>query len=148
MKIISKSFEHNQSIPKQYTCDGEDTSPQLSIGDVPIDTKSLVIIMDDPDAIKPAGKVWDHWIVFNIPPDTIEIPEGKEPRGIHGIGTSENFDYHGPCPPDTEHRYFFKVYALDAMLDLIEGVTKAEVIEAMQGHIIDQAELVGLYNRN
>jgi len=103
--------------------------------------------MDDPDAIKPAGKVWDHWVIFNMPPDTTEILEGTEPQGIHGIGTSGNLKYHGPCPPDGEHRYFFKLYALDMMLDLAEGVTKSEVENATQGHVIEQTELVGRYNR-
>lgn len=148
MEIKSNVFGHNQPIPSKYTCDGEDTNPQLSISGVPEGAKSLVIIMDDPDAIKPAGKIWDHWIVFNIPANIREIPEGQEPEGVHGLGTSGNYDYHGPCPPDTEHRYFFKLYALDIMLDLVEGVSKQEVIKTMDGHIIDQAELVGLYNRN
>lgn len=148
MDISSKVFGHNQIIPKLYTCDGEDINPQLTISDVPKQAKSLVIIMDDPDAIKPAGKIWDHWIVFNIPPDTIEISEGQEPQGIHGLGTSGNYDYHGPCPPDAVHRYFFKLYALDTMLDLKEGASKTELEQAMQGHIIDRAELIGLYNRN
>jgi Raf kinase inhibitor-like YbhB/YbcL family protein len=107
--------------------------------------------MDDPDA--PAG-VWNHWIVFNIPPETREITEKIEPVGVHGKGTSGNSNYHGPCPPalpagrpDREHRYFFKAYALDAMLDLPEGVSKQGVEQAMAGHIIDQAELVGRYER-
>ena len=147
MKITSTAFQHNQLMPSKYTCDGDDINPQLSISGVPLDTKSLILIMDDPDAIKPAGMVWDHWLVFNIPFATIEIPEGQEPKGVHGLGTSGNLDYHGPCPPDTEHRYFFKLYALDVMLDLKEGVSKSEIEEAMRGHIIEQAELIGLYNK-
>ena len=148
MKITSTAFGHNQSMPSQYTCDGPDINPPLEISKIPDTAKSLVIIMDDPDAIKPAGKVWDHWIVWNILPTTTSIPEAQEPEGVHGIGTSNNLKYHGPCPPDTEHRYFFKLYALDIMLDLPEGTSKPAVEKSMQGHIIDQAELIGLYERN
>ena len=150
MKLESASFSHNQLIPSQYTCDGDDTNPPLVISNIPADAKSLAIVMDDPDAIKPAGKVWDHWVVFNIPiseNNMLEIPENSEPDGTHGIGTSGNKKYHGPCPPDGEHRYFFKAYALDAMLNLAEGATKTEVERAMEKHIVDQAELMGTYNR-
>ena len=103
--------------------------------------------MDDPDAVKPAGKVWDHWIVFNIPPETKEIPEAQEPQGIHGKGTSGNLNYRGPCPPDAEHKYFFKLYALDTNFDLPQGSEKKEVEEAMKGHIIEQTQLIGRYER-
>lgn len=144
MQIMSAAFAHNQLIPARYTCDGDDMSPPLTISGVPDGTKSLALIVDDPDA--PAG-TWDHWIVFNIPPDTHEILEGSEPRGVHGKGTSGNLEYHGPCPPDREHRYFFKVYALDTMLELSEGASKAELEQAMQGSILDQAELIGRYAR-
>jgi len=134
-------------MPSKYTCDGENISPPLRISGVPEGTKSFVLIMDDPDAIKPAGKIWDHWIVFNIPPDTTEIPESHEPEGVHGIGTGNNLEYSGPCPPDAEHKYIFKLYALDTLLDLTAGVTKIEVENAIKKHIIEQAELAGLYNR-
>jgi Raf kinase inhibitor-like YbhB/YbcL family protein len=144
MKLTSAVFQNNQSIPSKYTCDGEDINPPLEISDVLQQAKSLVLIMDDPDA--PSG-TWDHWIVFNIPPDTKSIAEGKEPAGIHGKGTSGNLEYHGPCPPDREHRYFFKLYALDTDLNLAEGSTKKQVESAMQGHIIDQTQLIGLYTR-
>ena len=103
--------------------------------------------MDDPDAVVPAGKVWDHWMVWNIPPITREIPEGKEPKGVHGKGTSNNLQYKGPCPPDRVHRYFFKLYALNTGLSLPEGSTKAEVEAAMKGRIIARAELMGRYER-
>lgn len=147
MRLTSPVFANNQSMSSKYTCDGSDTNPPLQISDVPAEAKTLVLIMDDPDAMKPAGKVWDHWIVWNIPPNTTDIPEGQEPRGVHGLGTSSNLDYHGPCPPDGEHRYFFKLYALDRELDLYEGASKEDVEEAMDGHIIEQTELIGLYNR-
>lgn len=144
MRLTSTAFQHNTSIPSQYTCDGNDISPPLAISDVPSESKSLALIMDDPDA--PAG-VWDHWVVFNISPSTTSIPEGQEPLGVHGKGTSGNTNYKGPCPPDRQHRYFFKLFALDTMLDLAEGSTKAQVEQAMKGHVLDQTELIGLYNR-
>jgi len=147
MKITSSNFENK--IPSKYTCDGEDTNPQLSFTGVPENAKTLVLIMDDPDVPKHLREdgMWDHWIVFNIPPETSGINEGQEPPGTHGKGTSGNLKYHGPCPPDREHRYFFKLYALDSSLDLPEGSSKKEVEEAMQNHIIEKTELVGLYER-
>lgn len=147
MRLTSSAFENMGTIPFQYTCDGPDVNPPLNISDVPEGVQSLVMIMDDPDAIKPAGRIWDHWIVWNIPADTSEIAEGVEPEGIHGIGTGGNLDYHGPCPPDAEHKYHFKLYALDVMLDLEKGVGKAEVEMAMKGHILEETVLFGLYER-
>lgn len=145
LKLTSPAFQNNGNIPSKYTCMGNDTNPELRIEGVPKEAKSLVLIMDDPDAIKPAGKVWDHWIIFNIPVNTKIIPEGKEPEGIHGLGTSNNLKYHGPCPPDGQHAYIFKLYALDNNLGLEEGSTKQQVEKAMQGHILAQTKLVGLY---
>ena len=147
MELKSNAFENNGKIPSKYTCDGENISPQLSISGVPENAKSLVLIMDDPDAIKPAGKVWDHWIVFNIPPETKEILESQEQQGTHGKGTSGNLNYRGPCPPDAEHKYFFKLYALDTTFDLPQGSEKQEIEEAMRGHIIEQTQLIGRYER-
>ena len=152
MKLISLTFSNNSFIPMKYTCDGTNSSPPLIIGDVPKTAKSLVLIMDDPDIPEVAKKnfnieVWDHWVVFNIPPETTEIPEGKNPAGILGKNTRGNNTYGGPCPPDREHRYFFKLYALDTMLGLKEGATKREVENAMEGHIVEKTELVGRYAR-
>ncbi len=147
MKLTSSAFQNNKEIPSKYTCDGSNISPPLEITDVPIEAKSLVLIMDDPDAIKPANKVWDHWIIFNIPTTTNKIEEGKEPEGIHGKGTSNNLKYIGPCPPDARHRYYFKLYALDINLSLLEGVNKPQVEEAMKGHILAQTTLIGNYIR-
>jgi hypothetical protein len=147
MRLTSPAFGQGGKIPSKYTCDGEDINPPLEIAEVPEGTKSLVLIMDDPDAIKPAGKIWDHWIVFNLPPTTKEIKEGQEPEGIQGKGTSGNLGYNGPCPPDTEHRYYFKLYALDTELELSPGATKKEVEKAMEEHIIARAELMGRYER-
>ena len=147
MKITSPAFENNGNIPSKYTCDGKNISPPLNISDVPEGAKSLVLIMDDPDAVLPAGKVWDHWVIWNISPFTKEIKEGEQPRGVRGRGTSNNLTYKGPCPPDRVHRYFFRLYALDSGLQLPEGSMKAEVETAMKGHILTKAELMGRYER-
>ncbi len=149
MKLSSREFDHNSIIPPKYTCDGENINPPLQISNIPSGTKSLVLIMDDPDVPKRLREdgMWDHWIVFNIPPDTHTIPEGKEPPGIHGKGTAGNLYYYGPCPPDREHRYFFKLYALDKELGLKEGASKNTVENEMSGHILEQTELIGRYER-
>lgn len=149
MKIISKAFENNTLMNKKYTCNGENINPPLEFIDVPENTKSLVLIMDDPDVptqIREDG-MWNHWVKFNIPADTKFIEENSEPEGISGIGTKGNLNYHGPCPPDKEHRYFFKLYALDKELDLKEGVTKEKVENAMENNILEKAELIGLYEQ-
>ena len=144
LKLTSSSFEHNDLMPSRYTCDGEGINPNLKIEGIPESAKSLVLIMDDPDA--PTG-TWDHWVKFNVSTTTKEIKEATEPEGLSGAGTAGNDEYRGPCPPDREHRYFFKLYALDTELALEEGVTKKEVEKAMEGHILDQAELIGRYER-
>lgn len=145
LTLISPAFGNNGKIPSQHTCDGEGVNPALQIEGVDENAKSLVLIMDDPDA--PSG-VWDHWVKFNISTSTIEIKEGSEPEGVSGIGTSGNKEYFGPCPPDREHRYFFKLYSLDTELDLKEGATKKEIERAIDGHILQQAELIGVYERS
>jgi len=149
MKLASPAFENGEKIPSRFTCDGAAVSPPLTISDVPSGAKSLVLIMDDPDVprVLRSDGIWDHWVVFNIPVDTAEIAEGEEPDGTHGKGTGGNLNYFGPCPPDREHRYFFKVYALDAELDLPEGATKQQVESAMEGHVLATAELMGRYER-
>ncbi len=152
MNIQSPSFENGKEIPSKYTCDGEGINPSLIIGDVPIEAKSLVLLMDDPDIPDSAKQsfgieVWDHWVVFNMPPDVKEIKENSTPPGVLGKNTRGNMAYGSPCPPDREHRYFFKLYALDSMLNLAEGAMKQEVIDAMQGYILAEAELMGRYNR-
>ena len=150
LQLTSESFENEGMIPSVYTCDGQNINPQLSISGVPAEAKSLVLIMDDPDVpthIREEG-MWDHWIVFNIPPDTAEIAEGRTPPGVEGLGTHGDSGYFGPCPPDGEHRYFFKLYALDTMLDLPEKSDKLTVQKTMTGHVIDQSHLMGRYNRN
>ncbi len=147
MKLTSFQFDNNSSIPEKYTCEGQDINPPLEISEIPEGTKSLVLIMDDPDVPKHLREdgVWDHWIKFNIPPVVSVIAEGEEPQGVSGRGTSGNLKYHGPCPPDREHRYFFKIYALDAELKLTEGASKKEVQKAMENHVLEETVLIGLY---
>ncbi len=142
MKITSPEFKHNEYIPKKFTCQGQDINPTLQIADYPKEAKSLALIMDDPDA--PMG-TWVHWVVFDIPPTT-QIKENSIP-GKQGSSSSGKNAYHGPCPPFGTHRYFFKIYALDTVLNLGEGINKAGLEKAMQGHIIDKAELIGLYKK-
>ncbi len=152
MIIESPVFQNNQSIPSLYTCDGAGINPPLVFKDVPRQTKSLALIMDDPDIPEAAKQslgieVWDHWVIFNILPTVVEIREGQNPEGILGTNTRGNLAYGGPCPPDREHRYFFKLYALDSMLSLPAGSTKKELLSAMKGHIIAEAQLIGRYSR-
>jgi len=149
MKLSSSAFQHGGKIPAKHTCNGKNVNPPLEIADVPLGTRSLVLIMEDPDVpknLRPDG-MWDHWILFNIPPDIQRITEGKEPQGVHGQGTGGNLDYAGPCPPDREHRYFFRLFALDTKLDLRQGSKKAEVQKAMEGHVLEAAELMGRYEQ-
>jgi len=149
MRITSSIFEYNKAIPAKFTCDGENINPPLEFVDVPVNTRSLVLIMEDPDvpnSIRADG-MWDHWIIFNIPPQTQGVAEGSEPGGVPGKNTGGNLSYGGPCPPDGEHRYYFKLFALDTMLDIPAGVTKRDVLAAMDTHILEQAELVGRYQR-
>ncbi len=148
MEIASSAFYHNQEIPKKYTCQGEDINPYLKISEIPDGVKTLFLIVDDPDA--PLG-TWVHWLVFNIPisRDNFEILEGEIPKGgIEGMNDFKKIGYGGPCPPPGKtHRYFFKAYALDSELNLKEGSSKKQIEKAMKGHIIDSAELVGLYSK-
>lgn len=152
MKFTSPSFEHNGLIPAKYTCDGDNVNPSLRISDAPAETRTFVLIIDDPDvpaAVRPE-QMWDHWVVFNIPAGTTDISENSNP-GVKGTGSYPHTNYGGPCPPPQyepkEHRYFFKLYALDIDLPLKEGATKKEVEEAMGGHILAQAQLIGRYSR-
>jgi Raf kinase inhibitor-like YbhB/YbcL family protein len=149
MKLTSPAFAENGAIPPTHTCDGSNQSPPLIFTGIPPEAKSLVLIMDDSDVPKdllPSG-VFDHWIVFNIPPDTAGVGANETLRGIHGANSAGQAKYTGPCPPDREHRYFFRLYALDAELELPKGASKAEVLKAMVGHILTNAQLMGRYNR-
>jgi Raf kinase inhibitor-like YbhB/YbcL family protein len=149
MKLTSSAFSQGEKIPSIYTCDGDNINPPLEITGVPHDAKSLVLIMDDPDVPKNLREdgMWDHWVVFNIPPDTRIVEENSEPEGTPGTGTNGETGYFGPCPPDREHRYFFKLFALDTLLDLPEKSTKTAVENAMAGHVLFHAELMGRYER-
>ena len=140
--VRSSAFPNNGLIPIRYTCDGADVNPPLNIEGVPKGTKSLVLIVDDPDA--PMG-TWDHWIVWNIPPGT-EVKENRVP-GTEGLNSFGRNSYGGPSPPSGTHRYFFKVYALDSELSLNPKSRKRDVEEAMSGHILAKGELIGLYKR-
>ena len=142
MKLTSPAFDHNQMMPKKYTCQGDDISPPLMIEGIPQGTKSLALIVDDPDA---PMQTWVHWVVFNIPPIN-EIKEKTTP-GMQGYNDFGRNDYGGPCPPSGTHRYFHKIYALDIVLDLKEGISKGQLENAMKGHILNQAELIGLYKK-
>lgn len=150
MKLTSKVFKQEETIPKKYTCDGKDVSPPLRWENAPDNTKSFALIFDDPDA--PAG-TWVHWVIFNMPADVDSLAENVTPSkelangARQGINDFHKYGYGGPCPPGEEHRYFFKLYALDKKLNLQSGATKSELINAMEGHIIARAELIGLYAR-
>jgi Raf kinase inhibitor-like YbhB/YbcL family protein len=150
-QIKSSAFSAGGAIPQKFTCDGSDVSPQLTWTDPPAKTQSFALIMDDPDA--PAG-IWVHWVLYGLPPNTRDLAEGiakqeQLPGGaLQGRNDFGKIGYGGPCPPPGKpHRYFFKLYALDAKLDLKAGARKADVERAMQGHILAQAEWMGRYSR-
>lgn len=142
MRISSPDFQHNQDMPKRLSCQGEDVNPLLIIDGIPKEAKSLALIVDDPDA--PAG-TWVHWLVYDIPV-VGRIEENSIP-GKQGLNSAGQINYHGPCPPSGTHRYFFKIYALDKMLNLDEGLSKEELEKAIEGHILDKAQLIGLYKK-
>lgn len=151
LRLESSAFSAEGLIPKQYTCDGQDLSPPLSWSEVPAATQSLVLLCDDPDA--PIG-TWDHWVLFNIPPTVRSLPEGISTEaeivgiGTHGLNSWKRLGYGGPCPPQgSTHRYYFRLYALDTMLDLEAGAGKKEVERAMTGHVLASGELMGCYGR-
>lgn len=148
--IKSSAFEEGGMIPSHYSCDGKDVSPQLTWEGIPDGTKSIALICDDPDA--PMG-TWVHWVIFNIPADAKELPEGVpaqkklENGSLQGTNDFRKIGYGGPCPPGGPHRYYFKLYALDAMIKLDAGATKKQLLAAMEGHILAQGQLMGKYTR-
>jgi Raf kinase inhibitor-like YbhB/YbcL family protein len=144
MEITSIAFSPNSKIPEEYTCLGANINPELAFIDVPLHAKSLALIMDDPDA--PNG-TFTHWIVYNIPPDVKIIPENTAPPGVQGKNGAGENKYMGPCPPKGEHRYYFKLYALDLMLPADSISTKEELQSAMSGHILEDAELMGTFSK-
>jgi Raf kinase inhibitor-like YbhB/YbcL family protein len=142
LQIKSPVFSDNAKIPAKYTCDGENINPPLSISGVPSTAKSLVLILDDPDA---PGGTFNHWVVWNMPATTGEIKEGGPVPGTQGINSGGENGYFGPCPPSGIHRYIFKLYALDNTLNLDSYSESSAVKQAMNGHIIEQAQIIGLY---
>jgi Raf kinase inhibitor-like YbhB/YbcL family protein len=150
MNIMSPAFVHGDPIPMKYSCDGQDISPALAWSNVPNGTRSLALIMEDPDA--PMG-LWVHWVLFNIPPDTTGLPEGTTEKDLppgtaQGTNSWKKTGYGGPCPPDREHRYYFRLFALDRSLDKLgDRATREALLQAMQGHILESAELMGRYER-
>ncbi len=150
IKITSSAFEDGGMIPSKYTCDGADISPPLQWDAVPEGTAGIAVICDDPDA--PMG-TFVHWVLYNLPPDTTQLPENVPavdtlPNGAkQGVSDFGRVGYGGPCPPSGTHRYFFKIYALDAKLDVPGRVDKAALLKAMKGHILGQGQLIGKYKR-
>ena len=148
--ITSSAFEEGGLIPPKYTCDGVDISPPLQWDAVPEGTKSIALISDDPDA--PMG-TWVHWVLFNLPPETKELPENIHPDenlpsgAVQGITDFRRIGYGGPCPPSGTHRYFFKIYALDTVLDLPPRAGKSDLVNAMERHILAKGQLIGKYKR-
>lgn len=145
MDLTSQAFKDSGSIPAKYTCDGDNISPPLKWGGAPKETKSFVLIVDDPDA---PSKVWTHWVVYNIPSSITESQEGSFPKGaLQGVNDFGHMEYGGPCPPSGTHRYYFKLYALDDQLKLPQGASKQQVEKEIKPHILAQAQLMGKYSR-
>ncbi len=145
MKVTSSAFQEGGNIPSKFTCDGADVNPAVRFEGVPAEAKSLLLIVDDPDA--PVG-LFTHWLVWNIDPKTSEIAESSAPGGaVQGTNDFPKKGYGGPCPPSGTHRYYFKIFALDQTLDLKPDAKRAEVDTAMRGHVIAQGELMGRYSR-
>jgi hypothetical protein len=155
LTITSSAFSQNGEIPAKYTCDGKDVSPPLAWSGLPAGTKSLALIVDDPDAPDPAAPkmTWVHWVLYNIPPGATGLPEGVKsgelPKGTkEGLNDWKRTGYGGPCPPIGRHRYFLKLYALDVVLPELGKATKQDLERAMRGHVLVSAELVGTYKRS
>jgi Raf kinase inhibitor-like YbhB/YbcL family protein len=145
LTVTSAAFSEGTAIATKYTCDGDDVNPPLAIGVTPAGARSLALIMDDPDA--PVG-TWVHWVAWNIPAQTREIPENGMPAGAQqGLNSWKRNDYGGPCPPSGTHRYFFKLYALDTALTLAPSATKKDLEHAMEGHVLAAGQLMGTYKR-
>ena len=154
LTLTSTAFAAGQSIPKKYTCEGNDISPSLQWTGVPPNTKSLALIVDDPDAPDPKApqRVWVHWVLYNVPPTTTALAEAASGRNlpsgaVEGANDWGRNSYGGPCPPIGRHRYFFKLYALDESLPAGQPLTKAQLESATKGHTIAQAELIGTYQK-
>ena len=154
LTLTSSAFSHNGSIPTQYTCEGSDISPDLSWGEVPPETKSLVLILDDPDAPDPAAPrlTWVHWVLYNIPANATGLPQAVAAKALpagtkEGLNDWKRTGYGGPCPPIGRHRYFHKLYALDVVLPDLGRATKVDIEKAMKGHVLAEAQLIGTYQK-
>lgn len=152
MQITSPEFEDGGEIAAKFTCQGSDVSPALAFSDVPDHAKSLVLIVDDPDAPDPKAPktTYVHWVLYDLPPDTKGLPEGVKtlPAGTkEALNDWKRTGYGGPCPPIGRHRYFFKLYALDTTLSALDKPTKPELLTAMQGHVVAEAQIVGTYQK-
>jgi len=154
LKLSSSAFSTGGNIPVEHTCEGADLSPPLSWSGIPAGTKSLALIVDDPDAPDPAAPrmTWVHWLLYNLPPAAAGLPEGVVPAALpagtrEGINDWKRTGYGGPCPPIGRHRYFHKLYALDTLLPDLERPSKVRLEKAMQGHVLAQAELIGFYQK-
>jgi Raf kinase inhibitor-like YbhB/YbcL family protein len=154
MGLTSSAFAQGAGIPKRYTCEGEDQSPPLAWSGLPAAARSLALIVDDPDAPDPAAPrmTWVHWVLYNLPPETTHLDAGIAPSALpsgtlQGRNDWKRTGYGGPCPPIGRHRYFHRLYALDARLPDLKQPTKDQLLKAMQGHVLAQAELVGTYQK-
>jgi Raf kinase inhibitor-like YbhB/YbcL family protein len=155
LSIVSSAFVHEQGIPTSYTCEGDDRSPPLQWAGLPAGTRSLVLIVDDPDAPDPKApqRTWVHWVLYNLPAACSGLDEGVRPSHLpdgtlEGINDWKRTGYGGPCPPIGRHRYFFKLYALDSVLPDLGSPTKDTLLKAMDGHVLEKAELLGTYQKN
>lgn len=151
-QLASAAFDSNGEIPRRHTCQGEDLSPALSWSGMPEGTKSLALVVDDPDAPDPAAPklVWVHWVAYNLPAETTSLPEGVKalPKGaLEGLNDWKKPGWRGPCPPIGRHRYFFRLYALDTKLADLHRPSKQRLLETMKGHVLATAELVGTYEK-
>ncbi len=150
MQLTSSAFEHNRPIPQKFSCDGQNSSPALSWEGEPAETESFALICDDPDA---PGGTFVHWVYYNIPAEVKSLPEAVDtapqpgPGGLQGKNSFGKTGYGGPCPPGGTHRYFFTLYALDIKPDIAAGLDKQKLLEAMDGHVIAEAQLMGTYSR-
>lgn len=154
LKLVSSAFEHGAEIPQRFTCEGDDLSPPLAWSGAPAETRSFALIVDDPDAPDPAAPkiTWVHWVLYNLPAETAHLDQGVAPSALpsgtlQGKNDWKRTGYGGPCPPIGRHRYFHKLYALDARLPDLKQPTKDQLLKAMQGHVLAQVELVGTYQK-
>lgn len=152
MKLTSTAFTHQGSIPRRHTCEGEDVSPPLAIEGVPAGAQSLALIVDDPDAPDPAAPkmTWVHWVLYDLPPGTITLPEGIAASALHvrdGLNDWKCIGYGGPCPPIGRHRYFFKLFAVNRKLGDLQRPTSTQLQRAIAGHVVAEATLIGTYEK-